>query len=331
MREEAGSVVVVGSLNVDHVVTVERHPLPGETVIARSLTFLPGGKGANQAVAAARRGAATTMIGLVGDDGDAEIATSLLAESGVDIAGVGTVEGPTGLATVTVDAAGENTIVVVPGANGRMTADVVERSASVIGGAAVVILQGEIPADGIARAAQLATGRLLLNLAPVIELGPDVVRRADPLVVNEHEAALVLGHLRPGQTVPETEAELVAGLQDAGVPSVVITLGARGALVADGDDVHAVPSPRVVAVDSSGAGDAFVGALGAALAAGSTLLEAARQAVRVGAFTVQRAGTQASYPTLADELPSVSEGEDSGAGSPDASRGAGTDSMAVPT
>ena len=296
----------MGSLNVDQVVTVDRHPSPGETLVATSMALLPGGKGANQAVAAARRGAATAMVGSVGRDAAADVATSLLADSGVDVTHVSAVDAPTGLATVTVDRSGENTIVVVPGANSATGREALLASATAVASAAVVVLQGEIPADGIAAAAGLATGRVLLNLAPVVPVDREVVLSADPLVVNEHEAALVLAQLDPGSILPSEETELVAALRALGVRSVVVTLGARGALVADGSDaLVAVPSPRVRAVDSSRAGDAFVGALAAGLAAGDTLLEAARQAVRVGAFAVQGVGTQPSYPTLTDTLPEV--------------------------
>ncbi|WP_220038089.1 ribokinase [Curtobacterium sp. MCBD17_032] len=313
MSRSTGTVVVVGSLNVDQVVTVERHPSPGETLVATSMSLLPGGKGANQAVAAARRGAHTAMVGSVGRDGSAQVATSLLADSGVDVTHVRAVDAPTGLATVTVDRSGENTIVVVPGANRATDREALLTAAPVVASAAVVVLQGEIPADGIAAAAELATGRVLLNLAPVVPVDREVVLAADPLVVNEHEAALVLAQLDPGADVPADEPALVAALRALGVRSVVVTLGARGALVADGDDLVAVPSPRVTAVDSSGAGDAFVGALAAGLAGGDSLLDAARQAVRVGAFAVQGAGTQPSYPTLDDVLPSVDLPEGSAA------------------
>jgi ribokinase len=309
-----GTVVVVGSLNVDQVVTVDRHPSPGETLVAISFALLPGGKGANQAVAAARRGAPTAMVGSVGRDGAAQVATSLLADSGVDVTHVRAVDAPTGLATVTVDQGGENTIVVVPGANTATDREALRASASVVASAAVVVLQGEIPADGISAAAGLATGRVLLNLAPVVPVDRTVVLSADPLVVNEHEAALVLAQLDPGTSERTDEPALVDALRALGVRSVVVTLGSRGALVADGsDEIVAVPSPRVTAVDSSGAGDAFVGALAAELAAGASLLDAARQAVRVGAFAVQGVGTQPSYPTLDDVLPRV-ETEDAEVG-----------------
>jgi len=312
--EAAGAgVVVVGSINVDQVVTVDRLPLPGETLIGTSMTLLPGGKGANQAVAAARRGAATTMIGAVGDDVHASAALPLLVESGVDVERVATAEGPTGLAVVSVGSDSENTIVVVPGANASVDEEAVARHAEVLSRAAVVVLQGEIPVSGIERAARLATGRLVLNLAPVVAVSAEVVRLADPLVLNEHEGRLLLELVAPeaaerlaGRDAAD-DAAVVGELRGLGVASVVLTRGAAGALVSDASGSWSVPSPRVRAVDSSGAGDAFVGALSAALAGGSSLLEAAQEAVRVGAYSVTTAGTQPSYPGVGDELPSTDE------------------------
>ncbi|MPR00452.1 ribokinase [Modestobacter sp. I12A-02628] len=301
----AGEVVVVGSVNVDQVVRVARLPAPGETLLATGMTLLPGGKGANQAVAAARLGAATTLVGAVGDDSSAAAALPLLRAAGVDVTTVEVVPGPTGLAIVTVDDAGENSIVVVPGANTAVDADAVSRHAGVVAGAAVVVLQGEIPAAGVAAAARAATGRVLLNLAPVIPLDPSVVRLADPLVVNEHEAGLLLEQLAPGSGTPSDDAALVAALRAQGIASVALTRGAAGAICSDADGTHTVPAPTVRAVDTSGAGDAFVGALAARLAVGASLLEAVQLAVRVGAHAVQGHGTQPSYPTLDDALPEV--------------------------
>ena len=312
----AGTVVVVGSINVDQVVTVDRLPLPGETLIGSSMTLSPGGKGANQAVAAARRGARTVMIGAVGDDGRADDALPHLRSSGVDVGGVDTVPGPTGLAVVSVGGDSENTIVVVPGANGAVSASFVGGHAGALAEAAVVVLQGEIPVDGIAAAVQHAGGRVVFNLAPVIDVPADVVKAADPLVVNEHEGRLVLAAWGATAGAPAAGAasdeearvddeSVVASLRAQGVTSVVMTRGAAGAIVSDASGTVLVASPRVAAVDSSGAGDAFVGALAAGLAAGASLLESARDAVRVGAFSVTGVGTQASYPTLEDELPAA--------------------------
>lgn len=324
----AGSVVVVGSINVDQVVTVDRLPLPGETLIGSSMTLSPGGKGANQAVAAARRGARTVMIGAVGDDGRADDALPHLRSSGVDVSGVDTVPGPTGLAIVSVGGDSENTIVVVPGANGAVSASFVGGHAEVLADAAVVVLQGEIPVDGIAAAVQHAGGRVVFNLAPVIDVSADVVKAADPLVVNEHEGRLLLAAWAGSGSASASDEEarvddesVVASLRAQGVTSVVMTRGAAGAIVSDASGTVLVASPRVAAVDSSGAGDAFVGALAAGLAAGASLLEAARDAVRVGAFSVTGVGTQASYPTLDDELPAAAAAPTEGSADADPADG----------
>lgn len=229
------------------------------------------------------------------------------------------VDGPTGLALVTVDADGENSIVVVPGANARVDGAHVDAHRALVAAAAVVVVQGEIPRAGIERAAAVARGRLVLNLAPVVDVAPDTLRRADPLVVNEHEARLVLAALDgadqagPARTDEDgparTDEDAVAArLVAHGVRSVVITLGARGALVrsgggdTDGRGVT-VPAPRVTVVDTTGAGDAFVGALAARLAAGDDLLAATRLAVRAGAAAVRGPGAQASLPGAQDVLP----------------------------
>jgi ribokinase len=186
-----------------------------------------------------------------------------------------------------------------------------------LAGAAVVVLQGEIPRSGIEAAARTARGRLVVNLAPVVDVDESVLLRADPLVVNEHEAELaarMLGvapslspSVDPVETTADGEEAVVRGLLARGVRSVVLTVGPRGALVGQGDDVVHVPSPRVHAVDTTGAGDAFVGALARGLAAGDGLVDAARTAARVGAFAVRSPGAQASYPGPGDELPQVDE------------------------
>lgn len=296
---------MVGSINVDQVVRVHRHPVPGETLLGRGLSLLPGGKGANQAVAAARLGADVSMVGAVGSDDTAALATTLLREAGVDLQAVLTVEGPTGLAVITVSDDGENTIVVIPGANGSVNAEAVRASARLLAEAAVVVLQGEIPVDGIAEAARLATRRVLLNLAPVVELDADIIRAGNPLVVNEHEGAHVLAQLDPEAAVTVSDDELVMALRAQGIASVVLTRGALGAICSDGDGTFHVPAPTVQALDTTGAGDAFVGALSARLAAGESLRDASAFAARVGAFAVQGHGAQGSYALATDVLPEV--------------------------
>jgi ribokinase len=314
----APRIVVVGSINADLSTRVARHPQPGETLHGTGGEVRPGGKGANQAAAAALQGGAVAMVGAVGDDAMASDALSVLSSSGADLSAVRRVEGPTGLAVVTVSDDGENTIVVVPGANATVTAERVRESADLIAGAEVVVLQGEIPRDGIEEAARRTQGRLILNPAPVLELDRDVLLRADPLVVNEHEAALVLDLLEDDTDTdagssPAPE-DLAHALHAVGIESLVITLGAEGALVgasgAHGDpqtDVDwslvRVPAVTVRAVDTTGAGDAFVGSLAVRLAEGASLADAARFATRVSAASVTRDGAQSSYPREGEELP----------------------------
>ena len=300
-----GTIVVVGSVNVDLLAQVQRHPRPGETLHGTGGQMLPGGKGANQAVAAARLGARVAMVGAVGSDVQAEAALSALREAGVDLGHVAEIEGPTGLAIVTVAEDGENSIVVIAGANDAMDAGRVRAAAEVISAARIVVCQGEIPRDGIEALPALVTGRFLHNPAPVMELDPAVLRTSDPLVVNQHEAGLVLAQLAPDQEAPEDPEAVVAALRAAGIPSAVLTLGADGSLVADQAGVRRIPPAPVEAVDTTGSGDAFIGALALGLARGDDLATAARLASRVGAFAATGEGAQPSYPTAADELPAL--------------------------
>lgn len=302
-----GTIVVVGSVNVDLLAQVQRHPRPGETLHGTGGQMLPGGKGANQAVAAARLGARVAMVGAVGTDVQAEAALSALREAGVDLGHVAEIEGPTGLAIVTVAEDGENSIVVIAGANDAMDAGRVRAAAEVISAARIVVCQGEIPRDGIEALPALVTGRFLHNPAPVMELDPAVLRASDPLVVNQHEAGLVLAQLVPGQEAPEDPDAVVAALRAAGIPSAVLTLGADGSLVADQAGVRRIPPAPVEAVDTTGSGDAFIGALALGLARGDDLATAARLASRVGAFAATGEGAQPSYPTAADALPPLQE------------------------
>lgn len=270
-------------------------------MLGRSSTVLPGGKGANQAVAAARLGAHVTMVGAVGTDAHAGIVLTGLAAAGVDLREVRRVDGPTGLAVVEVSDDGENTIVVLSGANAQVTPDAVGSSVQSIAGAAVVVVQGELPACATEAAVRAATGRVIINLAPAIDLDPSVLLRADPLVVNEVEAGQVLAAL--GGDATSGPAAVVRALLTCGLGSVVLTLGGSGALAADADGVLSVAAPAVPVIDTTGAGDAFVGALAARLATGGTLGDAVRFAVRVGSFSVQHPGAQPSYPASCDDLP----------------------------
>ncbi|MCZ4326927.1 ribokinase [Brachybacterium paraconglomeratum] len=301
------TIVVVGSVNVDLLAQVQRHPRPGETLHGTGGQMLPGGKGANQAVAAARLGARVAMVGAVGSDVQAEAALSAMREAGVDLGHVAEIEGPTGLAIVTVAEDGENSIVVIAGANDAMGAGRVRAAAEVISAARIVVCQGEIPRDGIEALPALVTGRFLQNPAPVMELDPAVLRASDPLVVNQHEAGLVLAQLAPDEDAPEDPEQILRALRAAGIPSAVLTLGADGSLVAEQGGVRRIPPAPVEAVDTTGSGDAFIGALALGLARGDDLTTAARLASRVGAFAATGEGAQPSYPTAADALPPLQE------------------------
>lgn len=295
-------IVVVGSINADLTVNVARHPSPGETLLGSGGGITAGGKGANQAVAAARLGATVALIGAVGTDAHASPATELLTDAGVDLTAVEKLEGATGLAVITVSDDGENTVIVIPGANAQVGREVVDKHAALIEQAELLLLQGEIPAAGFERAVEIARAagvRVVVNLAPVIEVNADALLSADPLILNEHEAKLVSAQL--GLSPTSSAEQLVA----AGARSVVITLGADGALVATADGTHKVDSPQVTALDTVGAGDGFTGALCHKLIAGASLIDAAAFATRVGAFAVTRPGAQPSYPWADDELPGV--------------------------
>lgn len=300
------SMCVVGSINADLTVNVERHPTPGETLMGSGGGITAGGKGANQAVAAAKLGTHVVLVGATGTDANAKPATALLREAGVDLTHVEQLEDVTGLAVITVAANGENTVLVVPGANARVDAGFVDRHAGAVDSADLVLLQGEIPADGFARAVELARGRVVVNLAPVVDVPREALLKADPLMANEHEAGLILQQL--GLDGTGTPEDLTRRLLEAGFSSVVLTLGSAGSLVGtkgtEGELTH-IDSPKVEAVDTVGAGDSFAGAFCHRLLEGDSMVDAARFACRVGAFSVTRPGAQPSYPAAADELPEV--------------------------
>lgn len=297
--------LVVGSANADLVIGVERRPAAGETVLGSDLVVHPGGKGANQAAAAARLGARTALLARVGDDAYGRLLLESQQAAGVDTAGVLVGGAPTGVALITVDPSGDNSIVVSPGANARLSPEDVRAAAELLASARVVSLQLEIPLDTVATVAEVvrtARGgaveggpRVVLNPSPPAPLPAEVLAVCDPLVVNEHEARFLLGDDPAGrEEAPEAWA---AALLARGPRSVVVTLGAAGALVADRDRTALVPSLPVKAVDTTGAGDAFTGALAWRLGLGEDLETAVRFAVRVGAAAVTRDGAQESFPT----------------------------------
>jgi ribokinase len=291
------AIAVVGSLNLDTVVQVARLPHPGETLLASGHFVNPGGKGGNQAVAAARLGAQVAMIGRIGDDAAGTFLRDSLRADGVDASHVTKdSEAPTGMAFITVDAGGENSIVVSPGANAELGTDQIEAAADTISTAAVVLAQLEVPPEVVEFAAGITSGAVVLNPAPASSLDPVLLEQVDILVPNETELAVLTAHSR-SENLNEIAA-MARGIPGPG--AVVVTLGARGALVVEGDQMVHVPAPSVHAVDTTAAGDAFCGALGEALIREATLGEAATWAVRAGAITTTRLGAQRSLPTRSE-------------------------------
>ncbi|MFE7932897.1 ribokinase [Streptomyces sp. NPDC057456] len=283
-------IVVLGSTNMDLVAYVEKAPQRGETVTGREFRTIPGGKGANQAVAAARAGGTVSMIGAVGNDAFGTRLRSTLEHSGVNTDHLRTVESPSGTAHIVVDDEGGNAIVVVPGANGTVD-HLVPGDEVLISSADALLLQLEVPLAAVvagARAARAHGVRTILTPAPAQPLPPELLTFTDLLVPNEHEAATLTGRTDP--------REAATALLDS-VPEVVITLGSSGSLYAiRGERPLTVPAPRVTAVDSTGAGDTFVGGLAVALGEGRPMREALAWASAAAALSVQRPGASASMP-----------------------------------
>jgi ribokinase len=288
-------VVVIGSINEDVELRVPRAPKPGETLTAERTARRPGGKGANQAVAAARAGARVRMIGRIGADPAGARMLEALRDAHVDTHAVAALPGvPTGTAYITVTADGENTIVLERGANARLSPGDVVAERAVLDGAAVMLAQLEVPVDTVTaavRAAHDAGVRTVVTLAPAQPVPDALLAGLDPLLVNEHEAGFLLGD--GDGDVAEDPEECARRLLGIGPRSVVITLGGAGAVVADTTGVWRVPAATAdEVVDTTGAGDAFAGALAAALAQGASLADAVRDGMAAGAQAVGRVGAQ---------------------------------------
>ena len=293
-------VLVVGSVNRDYVCRVEVLPAPGQTVLGGEAWVGSGGKGGNQAVAASMLGARTALVARVGDDDDGRALAADLAAARVDTADLAATDARTGLAFVLVDAQGENSIVVAPGANERLDPASVARAVRQrLAGGGVLVTQAEIPVpafDAAVRTAAEVGCRAVVNLAPYRRVDDAVLALCDPLVVNESEASGLLGRpVRRASGALEAAPDLLRLCR-----SVVVTVGAEGAVVADADGVQIIEAHQVEVVDSTGAGDAFIGAVAAALSAGHDLRAAARVAVRAGTHAVTRPGAQASFASAAE-------------------------------
>jgi ribokinase len=296
---------------MDLIVRTGRIPAAGETILGGEFHTAPGGKGANQAVAAARMGAGVAMVGRVGGDAFGEQLLDELAAAGVDHAHViRDPEAATGVALIAVDDAGQNSIVVAPGANARVSPADVRDAEEAIKAAGVLLLQLESPPETVTRAAEIARTHgvtVVLNPAPARPLSPALLGLVDVLVPNESETALLTG-LPVGSTAEvETAA---AALREMGVGTVILTLGERGALLAHEGGTERVPAFRVTPVDTTAAGDAFVGGFGVALAEGVPLPKAVRYGCAAGALAATKLGAQPSLPTR-EEVEELLAGQDS--------------------
>jgi len=285
----AARVTVVGSINIDLVVTAERLPAHGETILGTDFQRFGGGKGANQALAAARMGAGVAMVGKVGQDEAGRTLVGELLRAGVEIGRIGRADGPTGTAVITVAANGTNTIVVVPAANALLTSEDVAEARDTISGSTALLMQLEVPMATVLAAAEVAKAAgvpVFLNPSPVQPLPPELLRGLAYLVVNETE----LSALTNGSGDP-------ALLLAAGVERIVLTLGERGARLIEPDGTRDVPPFRVPSIDTTAAGDAFLGALAATLP-DRGLAAALETASAAGALATTRMGAQPSLPTL---------------------------------
>lgn len=294
-------VVVIGSLNMDLVTRAPRLPRGGETLIGKSFATVSGGKGANQAVAAARLGAQVSMVGCVGNDAYGEALRGALLAEQIDCQAVSTVEDSSGVALIVVDDNSQNAIVIVAGANGALTPEVIDRFDAVLQAADVIICQLEVPDATVGHA--LKRGRelgktVILNPAPASRPLPvDWYAAIDYLIPNESEASALSGLPVDSLSTAETAA---ARLIAMGAGKVIITLGSQGSLFADGQRFEHFPAAKVKAVDTTAAGDTFVGGFAAALAAGKSEADAIRFGQVAAALSVTRAGAQPSIPTLSD-------------------------------
>ena len=292
-------VAVVGSLNIDLVLELDRMPNPGETVFGTNLERHPGGKGLNQAVAAARLESEVHMIGAVGDDGSGDWLLDVVRREGIHAEGIVTASGTSGTAVIEVDSTGENRIIVISGANTQVSATEVTKHLSSLSAVDVVLTQGELPIDALVAAA--TTGKkigaqVILNPAPVIDFPKELLSLVDILVPNEHEARAMTG-LPIDNMVDAVEA--AQALQDRGPSCVIITRGDKGAVWSSPEGSGQTAAFKVSAVDTVAAGDAFCGGLAAALARGLPLSQALRWGSAAGAIAATGRGAVSSLPSLA--------------------------------
>ena len=292
-------VAVVGSLNIDLVIGLERMPDSGETVFGSSLERHAGGKGLNQAVAAARLESEVHMIGAVGDDGSGDWLVDVLRREGMDASGISTVSGTSGAAIIEVDASGQNRIIVIPGANDLLDADTVATHLEGLRAVDVVLTQGEVPIETMIAAAHTGKkigAQVIVNPAPAREYPKELLKNVDVLVPNEHEAFEMTG-MSADNMVDAVEA--AQSLQDLGPSCVIITRGEKGAVWTSPDGTGQTAAFKVNAVDTVAAGDAFCGGLASGIARGLSMAEALRWGSAAGALAATGRGAVPSLPSLA--------------------------------
>lgn len=283
-----GKVVVVGSINVDMVFVSDKRPMAGETVLGKTFSLIPGGKGANQAVAAAKLGAESFMVGCVGLDSNGNFALDNLKSVNVNTNSIDVIHDvPTGVANIIV-AEGDNSIIVVAGANYEVTIDTINKYKDIILSADIVLLQLEIPLETVEYTLELCAKndvKVLLNPAPAVELTSSMIKNATYITPNEHELNVILGK----NCDTETEMKKYPN-------KLIVTLGSKGVKYFDGIDMKIIPSYKVEVVDTTGAGDTFCGAMAAALVKGDSLENSIKFANKAAAYSITKLGAQSGMP-----------------------------------
>lgn len=297
MKDAAPKIAVLGSINMDIVVKCMRLPTPGETITGHAALEIPGGKGANQAVSASRAGGRVAMIGRLGDDGFAETLWNTLKHDHINTDHViRTRSSASGIAIVAVEDSGENSIMVVPGANGQVTPTDVDQAATTISAADILLLQLEVPIDAVEHAMCIAADAnvpVILDPAPMLDTVSDTLMRADVICPNQGETATLVGH-----PIDSVEAAITAVplLHQRGAKQVIITMGSMGTIVSDGKTIDCIPPFKIAAKDTTAAGDAFAGALAVRLGQSASLMDAAIFASAAGAIAATRLGAQPAMP-----------------------------------
>ena len=293
---ESKKIVVIGSANIDLVASVNHLPISGETVLGSSFNKIPGGKGANQSVAASKLGGEVSFVGCVGSDQEGEMLRSSLEGANVDCEFLTSLpETPTGTAMIGVDAEGNNSIIVYSGANGALVQEDIIAAKKIVESAKVILMQLEIPTSCLEAATEIANGITILNPAPVVDIPKGLLEKVDVLVPNQIELAH-LSNMKGFNNLDEIEN----AAKSLDIETVIVTLGSKGALLVSDNDTELISSPVVDSVDTTGAGDAFCGSLAESLSRGMSFLESVEQSVVVGALSTTKHGAQISMPSRSE-------------------------------